>query len=400
MISIVVIQSFHFHAGSLKWTHVEIPNQVPSPRMWHSLESITIATKKPEGSVRTSSMPYLQNKQGRRQHLRPRSSPAYSSARNRVTPRVVNGHSSSESANVYVSPKQQDTVELKPIKFQAESIPVVMRTPTPPKKEEKSPLLLERHLSQCSDGSQTSLKGTDNLGMDMTGSSDDVALRDVTACREFSESYGYHQKPVERVKSVKMQTFNHNVINVLPYRQLAQELVVEDLEIYENYFSQLSESNLVKSECHRNRFIGPNKKYKVNKIEMNNLSRNMSSGDDGEQEGTLDRCRSSSMGELSKANVKVSEQQTKLRSYSLHNLKRNSPVLCWQNENVSDKDDRDYGTNTDMETTSFSETVKKDTPRESRTMKKDTPPRESRTVNHTRMHPTKRPREMRVENQV
>jgi hypothetical protein len=282
------------------------------------------------------------------------------------------------------SPKKQDGVELKPIKLQAESIPVVMRTPTPRKKEEKSPLLLERHLSQCSDGSQTSLKGTDNLGMDVTSSSDDVTSSDVASFREFSESYGYHQKPPEKVKSVKLQTFNHNVINVLPYRQLAQELVVEDLEIYENYFSQLNESTLVKPECQRNRFVGPNKKYKVNKIEMNNLSNNTLSGD---HEGTLDRLRSSSVGELSKDNVKVMEQQTKLRSYSLHNLKKDSPVLCWQGENSSDKEDEEPAT-VEMETTSFSEPAAKDTPQE------------NKTVYRTRMHPTKRQRDTRAESQV
>lgn len=348
-----------FSFGSLKWTHVEIPNQVPSPRMWHSLEAITTASKKSEGSTRTSSMPYLQNKQGRKHVLRPRSSPAYSSAR--VAPKQSKEGTSPKEENMSVSsqpmhvqrasPNKENismtslrpqTLEVKSIKAPSDSLPVVMRTPTPIKKEEKSPLLLERHISQCSVGSEGSLKGTDNLGLDISSSSDALSSLEVmsrqasdncdrlpslefTSCQAFTESYGYQQKPPEQVKAIKMQTFNSNFINVLPYPQVAQDLVVEDLELYENYFSDLRESALVQPKSQRSHFIGQNKKYKVIKSERKNLRKNSR-----DSETWLDRTRSSSVGELVTLNQELTNTHTKQMSNSLHNLKKDTPLLCWQ----------------------------------------------------------------------
>lgn len=343
----------------MKWTHVEIPNQVPSPRMWHSLEAITTASKKSEGSTRTSSMPYLQNKQGRKHALRPRSSPAYSSAR--VAPKQSKEGTSPKEENMSVSsqpmhvqrasPNKENismtslrpqTLEVKSIKAPSDSLPVVMRTPTPIKKEEKSPLLLERHISQCSVGSEGSLKGTDNLGLDISSSSDALSSLEVmsrqasdncdrlpslefTSCQAFTESYGYQQKPPEQVKAIKMQTFNSNFINVLPYPQVAQDLVVEDLELYENYFSDLRESALVQPKSQRSHFIGQNKKYKVIKSERKNLRKNSR-----DSETWLDRTRSSSVGELVTLNQELTNTHTKQMSNSLHNLKKDTPLLCWQ----------------------------------------------------------------------
>ncbi|XP_061179886.1 uncharacterized protein LOC133188462 [Saccostrea echinata] len=389
-----------FSFECLKWTHVEIPNQVPSARMWHSLEAITIESKKTDGSARTSSMPYLQNKHGRRQNLRPRSSPAYSSARNRVTPKQNKENLTVNSENLSMSLQKPQTGESQPLKSQSklqtintqsvsaikmmelqtkksqtDSIPVVMRTPTPKQKEEKSPLLLERHISQCSEGSQSSLKGADNLGMDISSSSDGISSLDFTSCKTFTQSYGYHQKPPERVKPVKMQTFSHNVINVLPYPQLTQDLVVEDLEIYENYFSELNETAFVKRECQKNHFGGYSKKYKVNKMEIKNLRKRSSNYSTNDM--TLDRYRSSSVGELRNLNEKVSETKTALRSKSLHNLKKDSPVLCWQSED-SDQATEEVGANpaTNVEmTTDFSEPVNKETVHENQVISnKKVPP--------------------------
>ncbi|XP_062600954.1 uncharacterized protein LOC134262580, partial [Saccostrea cucullata] len=399
-----------FSFECLKWTHIEIPNQVPSARMWHSVEAITVESKKTDSSTRTSSMPYLQNKHGRRQNLRPRSSPAYSSARNRVTPKqdkenvTVNSKYVSESlqqpqseesqltknqssANPFIketSPAAKASIqrphtielqtitthsepaskiktgELQSVKGRTDSIPVVMRTPTPKQKEEKSPLLLERHISQCSEGSQSSLKGADNLGMDISTSSDGLPSLDFTSCQTFTQSYGYHQKPPERVKPVKMQTFSHNVINVLPYPQLTQDLVVEDLEIYENYFAELNETAFVKRGCQRSHFGGYSKKYKVNKTEIKNLRKRSSTY--SANDTTSDWYRSSSVGELRNLNEKVSETKTALRSRSLHNLKNDSPVLCWQShdsENAKEEVEADPAMNEEM-TTEFSEPENKE----------------------------------------
>nr|XP_022307765.1 uncharacterized protein LOC111113768 isoform X2 [Crassostrea virginica] len=374
-----------FSFGSLKWTHIEIPNQVPSPRMWHSLEAITCAVQKSEGSTRTSSMPYLQNKQGRRQTLRPRSSPAYSSAR--VAPKQSRdrGENSREKGETSVATQRPHTLELKPIRAVSDSLPVVMRTPVPKKKEEKSPLLLERHISQCSAGSEGSLKGADNLGLDISNSCDRLSSLEIVSrqvpensdhlpslefktCQAFTESYGYHQKPPEKLKAIKMQTFDSNVIKVLPYPQVAQDLVVEDLEIYENYFSDLRETALVKVKCHKTHFVGQNKKYKVNQSEGKNLPRNYRT--------VLDRAKSSSVGELVTLSQDLTNSQSKLRSYSLHNLKKDPPVLCWQSLESDSTEDihahdsviksgepdqsssRDQETEIEMSTTSFCETEK------------------------------------------
>lgn len=122
-----------------------------------------------------------------------------------------------------------------------------------------------------------------------------------------------------------MQTFNSNFINVLPYPQVAQDLVVEDLELYENYFSDLRESALVQPKSQRSHFIGQNKKYKVIKSERKNLRKNSR-----DSETWLDRTRSSSVGELVTLNQELTNAQTKQMSNSLHNLKKDTPLLCWQ----------------------------------------------------------------------
>lgn len=96
-------------------------------------------------------MPYLQNKQGRKHALRPRSSPAYSSAR--VAPKQSKDRTSTKDENVSVSSQRMhaqraspdkenvsmtslrpQTLEVKSVKALSDSLPVVMRTPTPKKK--------------------------------------------------------------------------------------------------------------------------------------------------------------------------------------------------------------------------------------------------------------------------
>ncbi|KAK3108043.1 hypothetical protein FSP39_000012 [Pinctada imbricata] len=71
-----------FNFGSLRWSHIQLSGVTPPPRMWHSLVVLTSANfPKGENSVRTSSLPYLQNKGTHHRQRRPKSSPAYSSDR-------------------------------------------------------------------------------------------------------------------------------------------------------------------------------------------------------------------------------------------------------------------------------------------------------------------------------
>lgn len=129
-------------------------------------------------------------------------------------------------------------LEVKLVKVLLDFLSVVMRIFISKKKEEKSSLLLERYISQCSVGSEGSLKGIDNLGLDISFSfdvlfslevmsrqafdnCDRLLFMEFTFCQVFTEFYGYQQKFFELVKVIKMQIFSFNFINVLFYFQVA-----------------------------------------------------------------------------------------------------------------------------------------------------------------------------------
>ncbi|XP_033761553.1 tip elongation aberrant protein 1-like [Pecten maximus] len=173
-----------FNFCSLRWTCVNVQGSVPSARMWHCVVPITALTLRADNSIRTSSVPYLKNKNEGSKLKRPKSSPAYSSARNQVRPDLNRNSDGNNfvSAQFIRRPMSPGSHDLK--------LPILMTTPREKQKEDTSPLLCNRQLScnsVLSTGSQG--KGVDNPALER-----ELSLEEASAVTEILEFHNFQEK--------------------------------------------------------------------------------------------------------------------------------------------------------------------------------------------------------------
>ncbi|XP_021361156.1 uncharacterized protein LOC110455356 [Mizuhopecten yessoensis] len=173
-----------FNFCSFRWTCVNVHGSVPPARVWHCVVPITALTLKTDNSIRTSSVPYLKNKKEGSKLRRPKSSPAYSSARNQVRPDL-----NRNSDNKKFVPAQLTSRSLSP-GSQDLRLPILMTTPRDKQKDDTSPLVCNRQLScnsVTSTGSQG--KGVDNPALERERSLEEVSnVTEILKFHNFQEN--------------------------------------------------------------------------------------------------------------------------------------------------------------------------------------------------------------------
>ncbi|XP_076093233.1 uncharacterized protein LOC143064353 [Mytilus galloprovincialis] len=266
---------------TLKWTHYQPTHQYPSPRKWHSVIPVTARYKKGDNSVRTKSLPHLQKKGQNNVVNRPKSSPVYSSARfarrspeqtedaklNR--PNTLALHMSDES--------NQNNSTSQPIEMSSlGERNADRRSPFKgngfdkgtKQKDEKSPLLCNRQTSRDSMISNGSGLGTDNPCLELDSSCEkmdrfancendssdclvSLELKNMNANVNQKDSLHKSQVVTRFVKNEKQNFHASNIpgqVNLSPNgdtfrckthsnKNKSCDLVVEDLEFCDNYFS-------------------------------------------------------------------------------------------------------------------------------------------------------------------
>lgn len=270
-----------YFTGTLKWTHYQPTHQYPSPRKWHSVIPVTARYKKGDNSVRTKSLPHLQKKGQNNVVNRPKSSPVYSSARfarrspeqtedaklNR--PNTLALHMSDES--------NQNNSTSQPIEMSSlGERNADRRSPFKgngfdkgtKQKDEKSPLLCNRQTSRDSMISNGSGLGTDNPCLELDSSCEkmdrfancendssdclvSLELKNMNANVNQKDSLHKSQVVTRFVKNEKQNFHASNIpgqVNLSPNgdtfrckthsnKNKSCDLVVEDLEFCDNYFS-------------------------------------------------------------------------------------------------------------------------------------------------------------------
>ena len=270
--------------GTLKWTRYQNSHHYPSPRKWHAIIPITARYRKGDNSVRTKSLPYLQKKGQNKIVTRPRSSPVYSSARlPRKSPEAVESIPSNRPITLPLK-MTNDTSQVN-----STSQPIEMtdlhnrnsdrRSPykgngfsenNSKQAEDISPLLANRQLSRDSVASNNSSLGTDNPCLELDSSCEKLdnfenrccddskflvsfELKDFSDKKETMSSANSEKQLVTRYVKNNKQMFHTSHIpgqvNLSPpktetlYKKVSidqntgSDLIVEDLELCDNYFS-------------------------------------------------------------------------------------------------------------------------------------------------------------------
>ncbi|XP_060080927.1 uncharacterized protein LOC132560282 [Ylistrum balloti] len=384
-----------FNFCSSRWTCVNLQGPMPSGRVWHCVIPVTAMTLRPDHSIRTSSVPYLKNKKEGTKLKRPKSSPAYSSTRNRVRPDLNQNSDSKDfvSAQLMTRPISPGSRDLK--------LPIVMTTPRDKQKEDTSPLLNNRQLScnsVTSTGSQG--KGVDNPALERECSSEKESdVTEILELHNFQEmespefsggkTLGQGSKCLQEegnAGGIERQGLQHNPLeiaknryssryevkeNMIPgqvkdspskrykkkqnqrqgifvelkelgkFHNLAssQELVVEDLECVEHCFSEVRNVN----SASKNPFLDQTMNCKQNGGSLSNLNfvemKTVTSSDRnfvGDTSGAVES-RSSSMSNICETRlIGVNLDSSQQKSSSLHVIPpRKNGMQCWEA-----KDDR------------------------------------------------------------
>lgn len=382
-----------FNFCSLRWSCVNVQGSVPSARMWHCVVPVTALTLRADNSIRTSSVPYLKNKKEGSKMKRPKSSPAYSSARNQVRP----DFKQISAGNDFVS-AQLTKRPTSPGSRQDLKLPILMTTPRDKQKEDTSPLLCNRQLScnsVISTGSQG--KGVDNPALEREMSLEEApAVTEIIEFHNFQESpefsgsktlgkgakyslnesnaqmseiYSFQQNQNSLENSISGSSLKYELKeNIIPgqvkdspskryqkrqqknqgktielkelgrFKNLAssQELVVEDLETVENHYAP--ERSVTTST--RNPFLDQTINFKTNGGSLSNLNlvemRTVKSGGQksvGDTSGAIES-KSSSMSNINETRlIDLKFDMSQQKSSSLHVIPptKNS-MHCWEAE--------------------------------------------------------------------
>lgn len=348
--------------------------------------------RKGDNSVRTKSLPYLQKKSQNKIVTRPRSSPVYSSARlPRKSPDEVESIASNRpitlplkitnDTNQVNSTSQpiemtdlhnRSSVRRSPYKANAFSEKISKQA------EDTSPLLANRQLSRDSVGSNNSGLGTDNPCLDLDSSFEKLdnfknrcyddsnflvsfELKDFSDKKETMSSTNSEKQLVTRYVKNNKQMFHTSHIpgqvnlsppktetlykNVSIDQNTGSDLIVEDLEFCDNYFSINSQH-----DDHRHqRFTHVNrKKY------SSNQDLNIKNSSDAEfcetefygrthvkRENSLEE-KSYSMNDISKTHL-IQNDYVASRSRSVHLPQlmscKKCTLNCWMEEAENSNED-------------------------------------------------------------
>lgn len=368
---------------TLKWTHYQPTHQYPSPRKWHSVIPVTAQYRKGDNSVRTKSLPHLQKKGHNNVVNRPKSSPVYSSARfarrspeqtenaklNRLNTLALHMTNDSNQNNSTSQPiemaslSERNADRRSPFKgngFEKGTI----------KKDEKSPLLCNRQTSRDSMISNGSGLGTDNPCLELDSSCEKMDRfvkcdNNSSDClvslelKDMSENINHKSQIVTRFVKNKKQNFHASNIpgqvNLSPNGETFRckthnnkykscDLVVEDLEFYDNYFSNSThEYNRLEPQTHARKVDITHSSNKDLKIKNSDTSFYKTEFNDKtmvHRQNSLEE-KSYSMSDISKPNlVQIQPITSKSTSMQLPQKVpcRKCSLNCWMEETEIDDD--------------------------------------------------------------